>query len=104
MISVPAPAGRVSRISDDPTSLALGVAGGVAAGLLVSYFVFFKKPGSPKVQVVQRDDVTGQLRREDRHCSGLESSKREMRTLILERDLLSVARSPRSTRPRATAR
>lgn len=78
-------------MSVDPATLAIGVAGGAAAGLAISYFVFFNRAGNPKVQVVQRDPSTGQLRKRTITEQELEASKREMRTLMLERDLLSSA-------------
>jgi hypothetical protein len=79
-----------ATLSLDPTTLALGVAGGAAAGVAVSYFVFFNRAGKTKVQVVQRDS-SGQLRKKTITTDELDASKREMRTLILERDLLSSA-------------
>ena len=78
------------QLSLDPTTLALGVAGGAAVGVAVSYFVFFNRAGRTKVQVVQRDS-SGQLRKKTITTEELDASKREMRTLILERDLLSSA-------------
>jgi hypothetical protein len=77
-------------LSLDPTTLAVGIAGGAAAGAAISYFVFSSRGGRTKVQVIQRDE-TGQLRRKTVPVEELESSKREMRTLMLERDLLSAA-------------
>jgi hypothetical protein len=59
-------------------------------GIAVSYFVFSNRSGQAKVQVVQRDS-SGQLRKKSVTVEELEASKREMRTLILERDLLSAA-------------
>ena len=79
-----------ATLSFDPTTLALGVAGGAAVGIAVSYFVFFNRAGKTKVQVVQRDS-SGQLRKKTITTDELDASKREMRTLILERDLLSSA-------------
>jgi hypothetical protein len=77
-------------LSLDPTTLALGVAGGAAVGVAVSYFVFFNRAGKTKVQVVQRDS-SGQMRKKTVTTDELDASKREMRTLILERDLLQSA-------------
>jgi hypothetical protein len=74
----------------DPVTLLIGVAGGAAAGLLISYVVFYQRPKT-KVRVVQRDPETGRMRRKTITTDELDSSKREMRTLILERDLLSSA-------------
>jgi hypothetical protein len=77
-------------LSIDPFTLAIGIAGGAAAGLVVSYLVFYnRKGGRTKVQVIQRDP-TGQMRRKTVTVEELESSKREMRTLLLERDLISA--------------
>ena len=77
-------------MSLDPATLVLGVAGGAAAGLVVSYLVFYNRGGRTKVQVIQRDE-TGQVRRKTVTIEELDGSKREMRTLMLERDLLSAA-------------
>jgi MFS superfamily sulfate permease-like transporter len=77
-------------LSVDPTTLALGVAGGAAVGIAVSYFVFFNRAGKTKVQVVQRDS-SGQMRKKTVTTDELDASKREMRTLMLERDLLQSA-------------
>ena len=77
-------------MSFDPTTLIIGVAAGGAAGLGISYASFYPRAKNRKVQVVQRDE-TGQLRRKMVTADDLESSKREMRTLLLERDLLSAA-------------
>jgi len=76
-------------LSVDPTTLVLGVAGGAVVGVAISYFAFFNRPGKTKVQVVQRDS-SGQLRKRSITTDELDASKREMRTLILERDLLSA--------------
>jgi hypothetical protein len=77
-------------LSLDPTTLAVGIAGGAAVGVAISYFAFYNRGGRTKVQVIQRDE-TGQMRRKSVPVEELESSKREMRTLMLERDLLSAA-------------
>jgi hypothetical protein len=70
--------------------VAAGIAGGGGAGAAITYFVFYNKGGKAKVQVVQRDE-TGQMRRKTITVDELESSKRDMRTIMLERDLLSAA-------------
>ncbi|MGA2664308.1 MAG: hypothetical protein ABSF83_05130 [Nitrososphaerales archaeon] len=70
--------------------MAAGIAGGGGAGAAITYFVFYNKGGKAKVQVVQRDE-TGQMRRKTITVDELESSKRDMRTIMLERDLLSAA-------------
>ncbi len=77
-------------MSFDPTTLLIGVAAGGAAGLGISYASFFPRGKNRKVQVMQRDE-SGQLRRKTVTTDDLEKSKREMRTLLLERDLLSAA-------------
>jgi hypothetical protein len=77
-------------MSLDPTTLLVGVAAGGAAGLGISYVSFYPRGKNRKVQVVQRDD-SGQLRKKTVTADDLEKSKREMRTLLLERDLLSAA-------------
>ena len=77
-------------MSFDPTTLLIGVAAGGAAGLGISYATFYPRRKSGKVQVMQRDE-SGQLRRKTVTTDDLDSSRREMRTLILERDLLSAA-------------
>jgi hypothetical protein len=77
-------------MSLDPTTLLIGVAAGGAAGLGISYASFHPRARKKKVQVTQRDE-TGQLRRKTVTAEELERSRKEMRTLLLERDLLSGA-------------
>lgn len=77
-------------MSFDPTTLLIGVAAGGAAGAGISYASFYPRGKNRKVQVTQRDE-SGQLRRKTVTAEELERSKKEMRTLILERDLLSGA-------------
>ncbi|MDA4122994.1 MAG: hypothetical protein OK456_07440 [Thaumarchaeota archaeon] len=74
----------------DLVSLAVGVAAGVGGGLLASYLVFYGRPGGNKVQTLRRDPTTGEMRRKSVTLEELENSRREMRTLLLERDLLSA--------------
>ncbi len=74
----------------DLITLAVGVAAGVGGGLLVSYLVFYRRPGGNKVQTLRRDPTTGEMRRKTVTVEELENSRREMRTLLLERDLLSA--------------
>ncbi|HUI00222.1 MAG TPA: hypothetical protein VLX56_01180 [Nitrososphaerales archaeon] len=76
-------------MSFDPTSLLVGVAAGGAAGLGISYASFYPRRGR-KVEAMARDE-TGQLRKKMVTSEELANSKREMRTLMLERDLLSSA-------------
>jgi len=77
-------------MSLDPTTLLIGVAAGGAAGLGISYAVFYPRGKNRRVQVMQRDEG-GQLRKKTVTADELERSRREMRTLLLERDLLSAA-------------
>ena len=77
-------------MSFDPTTLVIGVAAGGAAGLGISYASFYPRGRNKKVQVMQRDEG-GQLRKKTVTADDLEKSRREMRTLLLERDLLSGA-------------
>lgn len=74
----------------DPITLALGVFVGAGAGLGVSYLAFYRKPSQPKVQVLQRSP-SGEVRVKTIGQDELEKSKRELRTIMLERDLLSSA-------------
>ena len=80
----------MAQMSFDPTTLLIGVAAGGAAGLGISYASFYPRGKNRKVQVVQRDE-SGQLRKKTVTAEDLESSRREMRTLLLERDLFSAA-------------
>jgi hypothetical protein len=77
-------------MSLDPTTLLIGVAAGGAAGLGISYASLYPRGKNRKVQVMQRDE-SGQLRKKMVTADDLEKSRREMRTLLLERDLLSAA-------------
>jgi len=77
-------------MSFDPTTLLIGVAAGGAAGLGISYASFYPRRSKRKVEVMQRDEA-GQLRRKTVTTDDLDKSRREMRTLLLERDLLSAA-------------
>jgi hypothetical protein len=77
-------------MSFDPTTLLIGVAAGGAAGLGISYASFYPRGKNRKVQVMQRDE-SGQLRKKTVTADDLDKSKKEMRTLLLERDLLSAA-------------
>ena len=74
----------------DPLTLAAGVIAGAGGGLAVAYFVFYRKPSQPKVQVLQRSP-SGEVKIKTIGQDELERSKRELRTIMLERDLLSSA-------------
>jgi hypothetical protein len=71
------------------TALVAGV-GGALAGVAVSYFVFFQRRSGGEVQMLARD-TAGTLRRSTVTQSEMDRSKREMRTMMVERDLLSSA-------------
>ena len=74
----------------DPISLAAaGVVGGVI-GLGAAYYVFYARPRQPKVKTLARDE-SGALRTETVSASEVERSRREMRALVVERDMLSSA-------------
>lgn len=70
------------------TLIGLGVGVGLAA--VVSYFVFYAKPKTDPVEVAARDS-SGTLTVTSVSTGDLERSRREMRTMMLERDLLSAA-------------
>ncbi len=68
------------------------VAGAVGLGLgaLVTYIVFFSRPKPEKVVAASRD-ATGRVTASSVSSSDLDRSHREMRTIMVERDLLSSA-------------
>ncbi len=73
----------------DPVGLVSGAAVGIVAGLLGSYYTFYS--GSRRrVKVLSRDG-SGVLRTKTVASDELDRSRREMKTLLLERDLLSSA-------------
>lgn len=74
----------------DLLSIFIGLGVGVALAALVSYFVFFSRPRTEKVQVAERSP-SGALTFSSVTSGDLERSRREMRTMMLERDLLSAA-------------
>lgn len=74
----------------DIFSVLLGGGVGVAVALGVSYFAFFSRPRTEKVKVTQRS-AGGRLTTMSVPASSLERSRREMRTMMVERDLLSSA-------------
>jgi hypothetical protein len=77
-------------MSFDATTLIIGIVAGGAAGLGISYASFYPRGNGRKVKAMQRDE-TGQLRKKMVTMEDLQSSRKEMRTLLLERDLLSAA-------------
>jgi hypothetical protein len=68
------------------------IAGAVGLGLgaLVTYFVFFTRPKPEKVLSVSRN-AGGRATTSTVSSSDLDRSRREMRTVMVERDLLSSA-------------
>jgi len=68
------------------------VAGAVGLGLgaLVTYIVFFSRPKPEKVVSTSRD-ATGKVTVSAVSSTDLDHSRREMRTIMVERDLLSSA-------------
>ena len=68
------------------------VAGAVGLGLgaLVTYLVFYSRPKPQKVVAVTRD-AGGRVTASSVSSSDLDRSRREMRTIMVERDLLSSA-------------
>jgi hypothetical protein len=74
----------------DALSAILGAAIGVVGAVVVSYFVFYPRPGSSKVRTTVRE-ADGSLATTMVPASNLERSRREMRALMVERDLLSSA-------------
>ena len=68
------------------------IAGAVGLGLgaVVTYLVFYSRPKPEKVMAASRD-VTGRVSAISVSSSELERSRREMRTIMVERDLFSSA-------------
>jgi hypothetical protein len=71
------------------TGLVAGLAG-AGLGVGAAYFFFYRRPEAEKVIVAARSS-NGEVSVETVPAPELEKSKREMRTLIVERDLLSSA-------------
>jgi hypothetical protein len=63
---------------------------GVGVGLGAAYLGFYSRPGGKKVSMRVRDD-DGSLRSVSVTSAELDRSRREMRTMMVERDLLSSA-------------
>jgi hypothetical protein len=74
---------------DIVTALVAGIVG-AGLGVGVSYFVFFSRPKGEKVPTVIREP-SGNLAKTTVSATELERSRREMRTTMVERDLLSSA-------------
>ncbi|HYC12225.1 MAG TPA: hypothetical protein VEC02_06160 [Nitrososphaerales archaeon] len=74
---------------DVVTVLVAGVLG-AAIGAGVSYFAFYARPKSQKVTTIARGPMGG-VRQTTVSSAELERSRREMRTTMVERDLLSSA-------------
>jgi hypothetical protein len=74
----------------DPILLAAAGGAGALVGLGVAYLVFYSRPKEPKVKMLERDE-SGSLRSVTVSSDEVERSRREMRALMLERDLLSSA-------------
>jgi hypothetical protein len=74
------------------TAVITVVAGAVGLGLgaLVTYFIFYSRPKPEKVVAVSRD-AGGRVTTSTVSSSDLDHSRREMRTIMVERDLLSSA-------------
>lgn len=74
----------------DVLSAILGAGIGVVCAVAVSYLAFYPRPSSSKVKTAVRE-ADGSLARTTVPASSLEKSRREMRALTVERDLLSSA-------------
>jgi len=74
----------------DLVTPAIAGAVGLGLGALVTYFVFFTRPKNEKVVSVPRKVGTG-VTDSTVSSSDLDKSRREMRTVMVERDLLSSA-------------
>jgi hypothetical protein len=74
----------------DVVTVLVAAALGAALGGGVSYVVFYSRPKAEKVTAISRSP-TGGLRQSTVPLAELERSRREMRTTMVERDLLSSA-------------
>jgi capsule polysaccharide export protein KpsE/RkpR len=74
----------------DLVTVLLGIVVGAGLGAGVSYYVFYSKPKATKVPVTMREP-SGKLSTVTVSAAELERSRREMRTTMVERDLLSSA-------------
>ncbi len=73
----------------DFLSAVLGAVVGVVAAAVVSYFAFYSRPNAKVKTAVREPD--GTLSEATVPAASLEKSRREMRALMVERDLLSSA-------------
>lgn len=73
--------------------LTIAIAGVVGLGLggVAAYFVFYTRPKQEKVAVVRRAEPGQRSSEVSMTSAELERSRREMRTIMVERDLLSSA-------------
>jgi hypothetical protein len=74
----------------DPLTVVISGAAGLGLGALVSYFVFYSRP-KQKAVVVTRTEGGIRTSESTVTSTDLERSRREMRTIMVERDLLSSA-------------
>ena len=74
----------------DLLSTLIGLGVGVVLAVVASFFVFYSRPKSEPVEVAARDS-SGTLTVASVAVGDLERSRRELRTMMLERDLLSSA-------------
>lgn len=74
----------------DLVTAVIAGAAGLGLGSLVVYIVFYSRPRPEKVVAVSRD-TGGRVTTSTVSSSDLDHSRREMRTIMVERDLLSSA-------------
>lgn len=74
----------------DLVTAAIAGAVGLGLGALVAYLVFYSRPRTEEVVAVSRD-ASGRITTSTVSSSDLDRSRREMRTIVVERDLLSSA-------------
>jgi hypothetical protein len=74
----------------DALSAILGAAVGIVGAVAASYFVFYQRSGGSGAKTAARES-DGSPARSTVPASNLERSRREMRALTVERDLLSSA-------------
>jgi hypothetical protein len=86
LVSILQAAGGVDLVS----ALVAGVVG-VGAGVGLSYFVFYSRPRKKAEVKMATREPTGHLAVSSVSTADLDKSRREMRTMMVERDLLSSA-------------